>query len=201
MIRVRRPREPKDFDARCRAPGKKWLKDNALDKEPKDFWSQFEPKLRKAFKNRCGWLAMWVAYGQVDHYLSKHHPDLAIRKKQRPLAYEWSNLRYADGQVNNRKRNRDAEILDPYDVRDGWFQLNNALELEVTATCPKSKRSKAAFTIKHLGLDRGTAVMRLRERFLATYENAIANGMGAGAAMDVLQRDAPLMAQYVRSIP
>ena len=60
MIRVRRPREPKDFDARCRQKGTKWLNDHALqpDKEPTDFWSQFEPELRKAFKNRCGWLAM-----------------------------------------------------------------------------------------------------------------------------------------------
>lgn len=203
VIRIRRPREPKDFDTRCRGEGKKWLKANAsqLDKAPRDFWSQFEPELRRAFKSRCGWLAMWIARGQVDHYLSKHHPDPRVRKQQRALAYEWRNLRYADGEVNNRKRNRDAEILDPYEVRDGWFQLNNALELEVTTACPKSKRAKAAFTIEHLGLDRGTAVMRLRQSFLARYEEEIANGMDAGAAIKVLERDAPLVAAYVRSSP
>jgi hypothetical protein len=203
VIAVRRPREPKTFDAQCRAKGKKWLEANpiASGKEPKDFWSQFEPELRAAFESRCGWLAMWIARGQVDHYLSKHHPDPERRKKQRPLAYEWHNLRYADAEVNNRKKNRDAEILDPYEVRDGWFRLNNALELEVTPTCPKSKRKRAQLTIEHLGLDHGTAVMRLRERFLATYEAEISSGMDAGAAMELLERDAPLIAEYVRALP
>lgn len=201
MIPVRRPREPKAFDARCRAEGKRWLAANPITsgKEPKDFWSQFEPELRIAFKSRCGWLAMWIARGQVDHYLSKHHPDLARRKTQRPLSYEWGNLRYADGDVNNRKRNRDAEVLDPYEVREGWFRLNNALELEVTTVCPKSKRPRAELTIRHLGLDRGTGVMRLRMHFLATYEAEIVGGMDADAAMNVLERDAPLIAEYARS--
>lgn len=103
--------------------------------------------------------------------------------------------------MNNRKRNRDAEILDPYEVGDGWFRLNNALELEVTPACPPSEGPRAAFTIRHLGLDRGTAVKRLRERFLATYEAEIANGMDVDAAMEVLERDAPLIAEYVRSLP
>lgn len=203
MIQVRRPREPETFDARCRAEGKKWLKVNPVTsgKEPKDFWSQFEPELRTAFKNRCGWLAMWLPRGQVDHYLSKHHPDPARRKTQRPLSYEWTNLRYIDGEVNNRKRNRDAEILDPYEVRDGWFQLNNILELEVTTACPKSKLPRAKFTIRHLGLDRGTSVIRLRQHLLATYEKELAKGMDADAAMEVLERDAPLMAEYVRARP
>lgn len=69
MIPVRRPRAPKTFNALCRDEGKKWLKANPiqsakdlkLTKEPKDFWSQFEPELRAAFQNRCGWLAMWLA--------------------------------------------------------------------------------------------------------------------------------------------
>ena len=100
MIPVRRPREPKTFDQSCRAAGKKWLQANpvASGKMPKDLWSQFETQLRVAFKERCGWLAMWIPRGQVDHYLSKHHPDPVRRKKQRRLAYEWDNLRYADGE-------------------------------------------------------------------------------------------------------
>ena len=86
-------------------------------------------------------------------------------------------------------------------MRDSWFQLNNTLELKVTTVCPTSERPKAEFTIKHLGLDRGTAVIRLRERFLATYEHEIANGMDPVVAMKVLERDAPLIAEYVRSSP
>jgi hypothetical protein len=200
MIPVRRPREPKSFDERCRIKGKKWLRANSVKsgKRPKDFWSQFEPQLRTAFKERCGWLAMWIEHGQVDHYLSKHHPDPARRREQRSEAYEWTNLRWACARMNNRKRNRDAEILDPYEIRDGWFRLNARLKLVVTAACPPSKRERAELTIRHLGLDCDRDVMRMRQRILRNYDFQVATGMRTEAAMAVLERDAPLIAEYVR---
>ena len=115
---------------------------------------------------------MWIARGQVDHYLSKHHPDPAKRQRQRPLSYEWDNLRYADGEVNNRKRNRDAEILDPYEVRDGWFRLNNALELEVTTVCPKSMRPSATRSTVVISLvDTGTGSLFFRDGHSSRFRN------------------------------
>lgn len=200
MIPVKRPKVPTTFGARCRKPGLAWLEANPT-KPPKDLWSPFEPELRKAFKERCGWLAMWIAVGQIDHYLSKDHPDATRRKKQRPLAYDWRNLRYAEGTVNNRKRNQDGAVLDPFEVKAGWFALDAALHLEVAPACPANVRPRAEFTLKHLGLDRGRAAMRLRKKYLQQFEAAVAHGMDEAAALEQLERDAPLLAAFVRSLP
>lgn len=200
MIPVARPKEPKRFDAACRAPGLAWLKKNPKE-PPKDLWSPFEEDLRTAFHERCGWLAMWIPAGQIDHYLSKHHPNGKRRKKQRPLAYEWSNLRYADGSVNNRKRNADEAVLDPFEVTAGSFEVTASLRLRVAAACPALMRTRAAETLTRLGLDDGRVAMRMRQHFLARYEFAVKHGMSKAAALDQLERDAPLVAAYVRALP
>ncbi|MDE0103529.1 MAG: hypothetical protein OXN89_14225 [Bryobacterales bacterium] len=51
----------------------------------------------------------------VDHFLPKSkHPS---------LAYEWSNYRLARPKLNNNKADSEA-VLDPFQVRDGWFVLD-----------------------------------------------------------------------------
>lgn len=152
MIPVPRPKRPNGFLAQCTRRGEAWLKGHPLDakgggEEPRDYWSAFEPALRTAFSERCGWLAIWIHRGQVEHYRSKHPPDLKRRRTQRKLAYAWGNLRYADVSINLRKGNLDEAVLDPYEVGDGWFALNDALELEVTTACPGPEQARAAFTV------------------------------------------------------
>ncbi len=206
MIPVPRPKRPKGFLTRCTRRGAAWLKAHPLDakgggKEPRDYWSAFEPALREAFSRRCGWLAMWIDSGQVEHYRSKHHPDPKRRRKQRKLAYAWSNLRYAHANINLRKGNLDEKVLDPYEVGAGWFVLNAALELTVTSACPEAERARARFTLKTLGLERGTVATRLRAEYLRTYQHAIEHGMDPSAALAELDRRAPQLADYVRAKP
>ena len=118
MIPVSNPiPEPEGFDNECRKPGIVWTCTQRLHgKTPKtsDFpnlWAKYEPDLAQAFHHRCGWWAMWIAEGEVDHFLSK---------KNRPdLAYEWSNYRYIVGSVNGSKRNHDEKLLDPFEIQDG----------------------------------------------------------------------------------
>ncbi len=141
------------------------------------------------------------ADAQVDHYLSKHHPDPARRRAQRPLAYEWSNLRYGDASVNSRKGNHDEAVLDPYEVGEGWFALDGALELTITEACPPAERGRAAFTIKTLGLSKGRVAKRLRQHFLDRYEREVKNGMDPVSALSQLDSDAPLLADYLRTMP
>lgn len=200
MIPVARPAKPKTFDRACRRPGRKWLKANPT-KPPKDLWTQFHEDLRSAFGERCGWLAMWISEAQVDHYLSKDHPNPSRRKKQRPLAYEWSNLRYASATVNNRKRNLDAAVLDPYEVQPGWFELDAALHLKVSTNCPLHERARAQFTVEKLELAQGAVAMRMRRKALQQYERMVKNGGSHSAALNQLDLDAPLLATYVRSLP
>ena len=206
MIPVARPKRPKGFLARCTKRGEAWLKAHPLDakgggKEPRDYWSAFEPELRRAFSGRCGWLAMWIAKGQVDQYRSKHHPDPKRRRAQRKLAYAWSNLRYGDASVNQLKGNLDERVLDPFEVGDGWFALNDALELEATAGCPAAERERANFTLDALGLRDGTVATRYRAQYLHEYHYAVAHGMDAVKALGVLDAKAPQLAAYVRATP
>jgi hypothetical protein len=207
VIPVPRPgAAPEGFAERCTEPGRRWLESHPLNdhgdaKSPQDFWSDFEPQLRAVFHERCGWLAMWIPRGQIEHYRSKHHPDPARRRAQRPLAYDWSNLRYADASVNNLKRNHDEAVLDPYEVGAGWFALNAALELTVTSACPEAERARARFTLTTLGLERGTVATRLRAEYLRTYQHAIEHGMDPSAALAELDRRAPQLAEYVRPKP
>ncbi len=206
MIPVPRPKRPKGFLAQCTKRGAAWLKAHPLDakgggEEPRDYWSPFEPDLRRAFSGRCGWLAIWIQSGQVEHYRSKHHPDIKRRRKQRKLAYVWDNLRYADASINLRKGNLDEAVLDPYDVGGGWFALNDALELEVTTACPAAEQPRAAFTIERLGLRSGAVAKRLREKYLQEYQAFIAEGLSKAAALAHLDKNAPQVAAYVRTTP
>lgn len=144
---------------------------------------------------------MWIGRGQVDHYLSKHHPDPKRRRKQRRLAYAWSNLRYADAAVNALKGSLDEAVLDPYEIGDGWFALNDALELEVTSQCPVAERARASFTLDRLGLRDGLVAMRYRTQYLAEYQRAVSHGMNRSAALTLLDEKAPQIAAYVRTTP
>lgn len=201
MIPVPRPKKaPEGFKERCHERGRDWLAANPLDGEgngerPRDFWSEFEPALRAAFRERCGWHAMWIPRGEVEHYLSAHPKDRARRPHQRMLAYAWSNLRYVDGSLNKRKANLDERVFDPFEVGEGWFELTPELKLRVTERCPAAERQRAERTRKLV--EDEVEVARLRQAFLRSYEVALAAGMAPAVALDELRRLAPLVAELV----
>src|SRR5262249_41484173 len=139
MIRVPRPEEPDTFDERCRQRGRKWLKDHPGYSRPRDYWSEFEPVLHDAFGGRCGYCAMKVMKAQVDHFISVDRLKTAGEDE---LAYEWSNFRYCEGVLNQRKSNH--AVLDPYRVKNEWFTiLLPSLQLVLTPQVPKNKRKLA----------------------------------------------------------
>lgn len=166
MIRVEPPPEPPTFDSICRRPGNQWLKEHPAYERPRDYWSGFEPQLREAFSGRCGWCAMLVMRGQVDHFI----PIAKLRKTRRDqLAYEWSNLRYIDAWINQKKR--DAEVIDPYLVEDGWFEiLLPSLQLQPTEKLPPNLHEIARFTLQRLGLQDGEVVVRYRREWFERYQ-------------------------------
>jgi hypothetical protein len=53
--------------------------------------------------------------GTVDHYL--------CCKNYRHLAYEWSDYRFAFSWINSSKGTLDSQVLDPFEVEDGWFEI------------------------------------------------------------------------------
>jgi hypothetical protein len=185
MIPVQTVREPEDFDVKVRAKGNRWLAKNPRTrKRPPSYWSDFTPILAKGFGNLCGYAAMYVPNGgTVDHYLSfKNRPD---------LAYEWTNYRFASTDWNSIKKNADEQILDPYEIGEGWFEiLLPSLIMRTTNAVPARLREKAEYTLDRLKLRDGVKIIRWRQAWYEMYESRELN-------LDGLRHVAPLLADAV----
>jgi hypothetical protein len=193
MIPVPNPiPEPKDFDADCRRKGTAWfVAERLAGRSPKtpqypNYWAKYESDLALAFNERCGWWAMWIAEGEVEHFLSKkYHPD---------KTYEWSNYRYVAGSVNGSKGNHDDKVLDPFEIQDGWFEvILPSMQLIVTDQLPTALAGKAQFTLKQLHLRDGTKVVRCRKRWYEEFK-------GGRLTYEGLEKLAPLVAKAVKKL-
>ncbi len=166
MIPVSPPPEPESFDAECRQPGNAWLAAR-IDPDPhkNPLWSGFTGHLRSAFGNRCGFLAMYIARGTIDHWVSL--------RSNRALAYEWKNYRFCDGAVNNAKKPTwEGKLIDPFEVQEGWFEiLLPSLQLVPSEALDEATRERAEFTLQKLRLRDGEDVIRLRREWLEMYES------------------------------
>lgn len=181
MIAVSPVPEPSGFDERARRPGNAWLAENPAAERPCDYWSPFRAVLADGFANRCGYTAMYVDEGTVDHHLSfKTNPD---------LAYEWSNYRYVAHWINSKKKAGD--VLDPYEVGEGWFKvLLPSLQLVRTDKVPPERRELVDRTLKGLGLVHDERVLRQRRRWYALY-------LEGKLSLEGLREMAPLIAAAV----
>lgn len=187
MKRFKRVAEPANFDARCRKRGRAWLKKHPKYRRPADYWSEFEPELRNAFSELCGYCVMVTMKCQVDHFVPV--AILKTRKKDQH-AYEWKNFRYGEGVINQRKSNH--VVLDPFKVRDDWFELLlPSLQLVLTPAVPARQRKLAEFTIKRLGLRDSEVVVRYRKKFFEMYQ-------AGKLTVEGLDEVAPLIAAAIR---
>ncbi len=184
MIPVANPIvEPKAFDKRCRQKGNAWLLDNPEAKRPRDLWSPFRLELATGFMERCGYAAVYLTSGTVDHGVSWHEDPT--------LAYEWSNYRYVDGWINSSKSKlKSADLLDPFEVGEGWFEiLLPSLQLVATDAIPEEYRERAENTLRKLPIRDDERVLRVRRKWLSLYEN--------GLDLEILREMAPLIAAAV----
>lgn len=190
MIPVSMPPEPGDFHTECELPGETWLAGKpGRSPRNKDLWSPFRPALKAGFSNRCGFLGMFVSTeGTVDHYLSiNQHPT---------LAYRWSNYRFSSEEMNRKKGTLDAQILDPYVVGPGWFEiLIPSLQMVPTDAVPAHIKPQVDFTLDRLGLRDGEAVIRLRLAWFQVLEPFARAGNWAG--FDRVKHLAPLVAEAI----
>ena len=185
MIPVRKVQEPGKFSAKVRTPGNRWLAQNPNPrKRPPAYWSKIIPELESGFKKLCGYSAMWVpADGTVDHYLSV--------KNRRDLAYEWSNYRFASAMLNSSKASADNQVLDPYQVGEGWFEiLLPSLIMQTTSAVPAKLRKKADYTLDRLKLRSGVRVIRWRQSWYESYKSG-------EMSLSMLRKVAPLIATAV----
>jgi hypothetical protein len=184
MIPVPKLKKPKDFDERVKTPGDQWLKANPKAKRPKPLWLPYTKTLASGFGGLCGYAAMFdPTGGTVDHYLSfKNHP-----KK----AYDWGNYRFASATLNSSKRNADDAVLDPFEVKAGWFEIElPSLQMRLTDVVPPAFRRKAEFTLKRLGLRDGERVIRWRQSWYNLY-------LAGDLNLEGLKQIAPLIAMAI----
>jgi hypothetical protein len=184
MLKFNSPSEPPDFDVKARQPGNNWLGKNPNRRRPKDYWSNFKSNLADGFGNLCGYSAMYEPIGTVDHYLSCDN--------HRHLAYEWSNYRFSSAWINSSKGTIDDQVLDPFLVKDDWFEiLLPSLQLVLTDAVPPEERQKAEFTLQRLHLRDDERVIRQREAWYQMYLTGEITLIG-------LEKKAPLIARAIR---
>ncbi len=186
MIRFDPVPKPADFAAAVEVPGASWLKRNPTAKRPKDLWTPFKGILADGFRSLCAYSAMYEPVGTVDHFVSCNE-DMS-------KAYVWDNYRYCAGWINSSKRNLNAaEIFDPFEVEDGWFEIIlPSLQLVVSIAIPDEHRERAEFVLKRLHLRDDERVIRQRREWLRMYQENEINIQG-------LHAKAPLIARAVEA--
>ncbi len=161
MIHVEPQPEPSDFDARVRQPGRADLVSS--DGELRPLWRSCATQLWEAYKGVCAYSSLHIPRGtgalSVDHLLPK--------SKRRELAYEWSNYRLACVRMNARKNDLE-DVLDPFEVQDGWFALElSTLEVIPGEGLSEPQRDQVQKTIDRLDLNDGEFVRAREAHYMA----------------------------------
>ncbi len=130
MMRFKLQPEPAGWDVRCRQRGRKWLRKHPGYDRPYDYWSEFEPELCSAFRHMCAYCVMVVMKANMDHFVPVAHLK---ETRTDELAYEWSNFRYGEGVLNQRKSGH--VVLDPFKVNDDWFEMYRQRKLSLDGLC------------------------------------------------------------------
>lgn len=190
MIPVHEQPEPPRFDLEVRKKGEAWLKDHAGHTgRPRNYWRDALPDLQDAYDHLCAYSAVRGRH-TVDHFVSVDE-DTHFAK-----VYEWSNYRLADQWVNSSKKDlSSAQLLDPFDVQPGWFELMlPSLQLKVTDDCPAHLRAKANFTITRLKLRDGEASLRFRNAYWMAY-------IQGRKSLDQVREMLPMLAEAIEQNP
>jgi len=146
MIPIMPAPEPDAFDSTVRQPGlvsiaekigekpnpprengpafKRLVGIHTRDKIPpnqfKDYWREAIPDMMTAYKQICAYSCFRIH--RITGAVSVDH--MAPKSRRWDRVYEWSNYRLASSRMNARKNNFE-DIIDPFEIQDGWFQLEN----------------------------------------------------------------------------
>lgn len=206
MIRVTPAPEPTDFDATVRVPGLRAIAEmvgekprrstgrrfaNCADRRediPGDayptYWTRSLDDLMAAYHRVCAYACFAIhpvtGAASVDHF--------AAKSRAWDRAYEWDNYRLACSRLNARK-NDFSGLVDPFAVRDGWFEL----ELVGFQVTPGGKtsgttRAKIRRTIDALKLN----------SFCRARETDAENYWTREVSLRILTRESPFVANELR---
>jgi len=191
MRHVDPPKRPWGWQTHVLKQGRAWLNESASNRNaerPSPVWLRYRDEIGAAFDYICCYTAIYVANGQADHFV----PWAAVRGTMNaPLAYEWSNIRYADGWLNGSKGA--DRFPDPFVVQDDWFELHlPSLELRATGKHPPDQQLAIDNLLKRVRDDE--RVMKVRRRYLAQYREGI-------RPIELVDREAPLLGRALRKNP
>ena len=205
VIPVKPAPEPPDFDRTVRQPGLRAIGElvgeapqrsagKAFDQvaESRDtipaasfppYWREALDDLQAAYGRVCAYLCVRISTDPtVDHYIAK--------SRRWDLVYEWSNYRLACAAMNAYKGGS-VGVLDPFELRDGWFALD-LVEFQVVTgeglVDSDAERVRATIRGLHLNMPR---FCRIRAEFAeARWTGEITAGY--------LLRHAPFVAHELR---
>jgi len=211
MIPVALVAEPDDFDRKVRQPGLSAIDElvgrparlkrrgpkrspiaaNEADIPPDrfpPFWREALDDMLERYQRRCAYLAMYIHHATgsptVDHVLPKSYAW--------KLVYEWSNYRLCASIINS-KKNDLLGLIDPFDVKLGWFELN--------MTTFHVVRGAAAPAAQHAKLDATLPVLNLRDCWKEREEYVVRYRLGPankGIDLTYLEDRAPFVAAELR---
>ena len=186
MIRFEPVAKPEGFADQVEEPGATWLAENPDANRPKNLWTQFKPALADGFRFLCAYSVMYEPVGTVDHLVSWH--------EDKSKAYDWNNYRYCAAWINSSKQNvKAAEIFDPFEVEDGWFEIIlPSLQLVVSDIVPEEHKQRAEFVLKRLHLRDDERVIRQRQAWYRMYQDG-------EISLNGLRKKAPLLARAVEA--
>jgi hypothetical protein len=128
-------------------------------------WTRALPALHESYNGLCAYLARRIELVETptaDHYIARHRASPLM------LAYTWSNLRLSHQYINGVKSDL-ARVLDPFEVKDGWFALNLSDGVTVPGPdAPPDRLVDIQRTITLLHLDHGP-VVKTRKRAIDRY--------------------------------
>jgi len=144
------------------------------------YWRMALDDLHAAYGRVCAYLCVRISTNAtVDHYVAK--------SRRWDLVYEWSNYRLACAAMNGYK-GESGDVLDPFQLRAGWFALE-LVEFQVVAGTglDVSDAARVRATIRRLRLNM-PRFCRIRSEF------AEARWSGEISA-DYLARHSPFVAR------
>lgn len=211
MIRVQPAPEPTDFDAKVRQPGLRAIAEMVgapnlpkrrgrkrrvlaaskneipADKFP-PLWTEALPELLQAYGRICAYMGFYIervtGAASVDHMLPKSLDWQEV--------YEWHNYRLACVLMNSRKNNY-RDVLDPFEVEDGWFCIELVgYQVHPAPGLPQNIHDKVQATIDRLQLN-DYECRKLREDYVENFKQG-------GIHLDYLRRRAPFLAREIERV-
>ena len=191
MIRVAPATEPARFDGQVRQPGLASIAQLAAETGSEDAIppSRFKPYWHRALDD------LLASYNRTCSYLSLHIPravgtpsvdHMVAKSTAWDQVYEWSNYRLACLLMNARKGV--ADVLDPFEIGEGWFALE-LVEFQVVPGhgLPSNVRAQVVDTI---------ATLRLSDSICCKARAAYAQNYWDGEiSLSYLRRHAPFVAK------